>query len=444
MRIPLPALAAVLMCVACSSLVRDPAVRPLPVAAPASVGLSAERLQHMSEYFRTEAARGTAAGYVLMVARYGKLVHSSAVGYRDIERQVPMTLDTRFRIASMTKPVTSVAVLMLYEEGHFYLDEAVARFLPEFANPRVYTGTDAEDNLTTEPARRDITIRDLLTHTSGLGYLGFYDTKTPLGQAYGALPVLASGSLAEKVRLIASMPLYFHPGDGWRYSFADDVLGRLVEVVSGMPFDRFLNERLFVPLNMKATGFYLPSSAKPLLATIYKHDPEGALIPADSSWLGDPGDTSRAPSGGGGLFSTAGDYLRFAQMLANGGSLEGRQYLSPVTVTLMTANQVAEDAQFKFWGPNSTGLGYGFGVGVEIDTRHSWQAGSPGDYSWDGLFDTHWIVSPKTGVVAVLLAQVDRSGNKAPQRTYQDFRNLLFATVTTSHDSTSLRRQAVE
>ena len=431
MRIAPLALAAVLAFVASSSLARDTTVRPLPRAKPASVGLSADRLQHMAEYFRSETVKGTAAGYVLMVARDGKLAFSSAVGYRDIEHQVPMTLDTRFRIASMTKPVTSVAVLMLYEEGRFHLDEAVARFLPEFANPRVYTGTDAEGKLTTEPARRDITIRDLLTHTSGLGYLGFYDTKTPLGQAYGALPILASGPLAEKVRLIASMPLYFHPGEGWRYSFADDVLGRLVEVVSGMPFDRFLDERLFAPLNMKATGFYLPPSAKPLLATIYKHDPEGALIPADSSWLGDPSDMSRPPSGGGGLFSTAGDYLRFAQMLANGGSLDGRQYLSPVTVALMTSNQVAEDAQAKYWGPNSTGLGYGLGVGVEIDTRHSWQAGSPGDYSWGGLFDTHWIVSPRTGIVAVLLAQLDPSGNKAPQRTDQDFRNLLFATVTT-------------
>jgi len=440
MRIPQPALAAVLMCVACSSLARDTAAQPLPVAAPASVGLSAERLQHMAEYFRTEAARGAAAGYVLTVARYGKLVYSSAVGYRDIEHRVPMTLDTRFRIASMTKPVTSVAVLMLYEEGRFLLDEPVARFLPEFAHPRVYTGTDAQGNFTTEPAKRDITIRDLLTHTSGLGYAGFYDSKTPLGQAYGALQLAPQGPLAENVRLIASMPLYFHPGEGWRYSYAHDVLGRFVEVVSGMPFERFLNERLFVPLKMKATGFYVPSSAKPLLATIYKHDPEGGLRPSDSSWLGDPGDTNRWPSGGGGLFSTAGDYLRFAQMLANGGSLDGRQYLSPVTVALMTANQVAEDAQLKFWGPNSTGLGYGLGVGVEIDTRHSWQAGSAGDFSWGGLFDTHWIVSPKTGITAVLLAQVDPSGNKTPQRTYQDFRNLLFATVTTSHDTPSVRR----
>jgi CubicO group peptidase (beta-lactamase class C family) len=405
---------------------------PLPRARPASVGLSAERLQRMTDYFRAEAAKGVAGGYVLAVSRYGKLVYSSTVGYRDIEHKIPMTLDTRFRIASMTKPVTSVAVLMLYEEGRFLLDEPVARYLPEFAHPRVYTGTDAQGNFTTEPARRDITIRDLLTHTSGLGYAPFFDLQTPLAQVYGSLQLAPPGTLAEKVRLIAGMPLYFHPGESWRYSYANDVLGRLVEVVSGMPFERFLDERLFVPLKMQATGFYVPSAARPLLATVYKHGPDGGLQPSDLGWLrdlGDPSDATHWPSGGGGLFSTAGDYLRFAQMLANGGSLDGRQYLSPVTVALMTANHVAEDAQLKFWGPNSTGLGYGLGVAVEIDTRHAWQAGFAGDYSWGGLLDTHWIVSPKTGIVAVLLAQLDPSGNKTPQRTYYDFRNLLFATV---------------
>jgi CubicO group peptidase (beta-lactamase class C family) len=317
---------------------------------------------------------------------------------------------------------------MLYEEGRFHLDDAVSRFLPEFGDARVYTGVDAEGAFVTEPVTRPITIRHLLTHTAGLGYYGGYDPTTPLGKAYGALPMARPGTLDEKVRAIAALPLYFQPGEGWRYSFADDVLGRLVEVVSGIPFERFLQSRLFDPLGMTHTGFYLPEAELPLLAAVCKHTPSGDLEPSDLP-LASPTDTTRWPSGGGGLVATAGDYLRFAQMLANGGSLGGTRYLSPVTVALMSSNQVADDALVNYWGANSKGLGYGLGVGVVIDAARSPQADLPGDYSWGGFFDTHWIVSPRTGIVAVLFAQVDPRGNKSPQRTAPDFRNLLFAAV---------------
>lgn len=420
-----------LTCTICPVNARDNSCGPLPQATPESVGLSTARLNAMTEHFRREASQNSAAGYVLLVARYGKLVHSRAVGFRNIEQRQAMTLDTRFRIASMTKPITSVAVLMLYEEGRFQLDDPIARFLPEFANPRVYTGTDAQGNLTSEPAKRGITIRDLLTHTSGLGYGELFDPPTPLRDAYEALKLRSPGKLADKVRQIASLPLYYQPGSDWRYSYAHDVLGRLVEVVSGVSFEKFLNDRLFSPLKMTSTGFYMPPSAKLMLATIYKHDAQGALQPSQLPWILDASDTTRSPSGGGGLISTAGDYLRFAQMLEFGGSLEGRQYLSPTTVDLMTQSQVAEDVMFKYWGANSIGLGYGLGIGVELDTRHAPHAGYPGDFNWDGLFDTHWLASPKTGLVAVLMTQVDRSGNKSPQRTEPDFHNLLYAAVTT-------------
>ena len=406
------------------------ALSVLPRATPAAVGLSAGRLERMADHFRAEVAKRSAAGYVLMVARHGKLVYSTAVGMRDRERQRPMTLDTRFRLASMTKPVTSVAVLMLYEEGRFQLDDPVSRFLPEFADARVFTGVDEHGNLTGEPAKRPITIRHLLTHTSGLGYGPAYDPASPLTKAYAALKLGAPGSLADKVRTIASLPLYAQPGDEWRYSFADDVLGRLVEVVSGRPFDRFLKERLFDPLGLRATGFVIPDADAGLLATVYKHNPAGDLERSDLELFQAPTDPTRWPSGGAGLVSTAGDYLRFAQMLANGGSLDGREYLSPVTVALMTANHVPDDALFKYWGANSRGLGYGLGVGVEIDAKSAPQAGCAGDYSWGGFLDTHWVVSPRTGIVGVLLTQIDPRGNTTPQRTDVDFRNLLFAAVT--------------
>lgn len=402
---------------------------PLPRARPESVGMSAARLQYMTQFFKIESARHAAAGYVMMVARDGKLIHESAIGYRNLEQQVPMTLDTRFRLQSMTKPITAVAVLMLYEEGRFHLDDPVARFLPEFAHPRVFTGVDAKGKLTTEPAQRDITIRDLLTNTSGLGYVAAVDGTTPLGKAYASLTLGPHASLADNVRRIAGMPLFFQPGTAWRYSYSYDVLGRLVEVVAGMPFAQFLSQRLFVPLQMHATGFYLQDGDEALLATPYRHDGAGGLQAVHARRVDDPSDTRRWPSGGGGLISTAGDYLRFAQMLANGGSLDGHQYLSPVTVALMTENHVPKDAEEQFWGSDSVGLGYGLGVGVEIDTRHAPQAGFLGDYEWGGYFDTHWLVSPRTGIVAVMLAQVVPTANHEAQRTDVDFRDLLFASV---------------
>jgi len=405
-----------------------PASGPLPTAKPEAVGMSAARLDAMTEFFRAAASAHRSAGYVLMVARNGKLVHASAVGYRNLEAGLPMTLDTRFRIASMSKPITTVAVLMLYEEGRFQLDDPIARFLPEFANPRVYTGVDAEGAMITEPAKRGITIRDLLTHSSGLGYL--FDSKTPLGKSYLALKIDPHGSLADNVRLIASQPLYFQPGEGWFYSYADDVLGRLVEVVSGKPFQQFLRERLFAPLKMNSTGFYVPADANSLMVSMYKRDADGALGLATE--FDDPTDPRRWPSGGGGMISTAGDYLLFAQMLLNGGSLEGHQYLSPVTVDLMTHNQVAETAMVDFWGVGSTGLGYGLGIGVELDTRRATHAGYPGDFSWGGVFDTHWVASPRTGIVAVLLTQTDPYGTDATQQRAandDDMMNLVFAAV---------------
>jgi len=368
--------------------------QPLPVATPASVGLSSAGLQRMGEFFANQAAGRSTPGYVLMVARAGQLAFARAIGNRELGTEQPMTLDTRFRIASMTKPVTAVAVLMLYEAGKLHLDDPVARFLPEFTHSRVFTGLDAQGEFTTVPALRGIIIRDLLTHRSGLGYGS--DAQTPLGKAYQALRFNPFGTLAEKVRLIAGLPLYAQPGEAWRYSYAYDVLGRVVEVVSGRPFPQCLNERLFLPLKMLATGF-----------------------PA-----------RRVPSGGDGLLSTAGDYLRFAQMLANGGSLEGRRYLTAGTVAAMTRNQVADDALFRSWGKYFEGFGYGLGVGVEIDPTHAPHAAFAGDFYWGGIFNTHWVASPATGIVAVLMNQADPSDYALRQRTEADFQNLLFAALT--------------
>ena len=387
----------------------------------------------MGTFFEQQAARDAAAGYVIMVARDGKLAWSAAVGMRDREQKLPMTLDTRFRIASMTKPVTAVAVLMLYEEAKLQLDDPVARYLPEFAHPVVFAGLDADGKPKTEPARRPITIRHLLTHTAGLGYGTLFDKGSPNAEAWSGLSLSPDETLEKKVKDVAKLPLYTQPGEAWRYSVANDVLGRLVEVVSGMPFDRFLQTRVFDPLQMTHTGFFVPAEAQPLVAKVYKHDEQGALVPGDFGPLTVHTTAPAFISGGGGLISTAGDYLRFAQMLANGGSLEGRQYLSPVTVELMVSNQVADDAQARYWGEDSRGQGYGLGVAPQIDFRQAPFANLDGDFAWGGLFDTHWVASPETGLVAVLMTQVNPVGNPAPRRTDGDFRGLLYASVRTLH-----------
>ena len=404
---------------------------PLPIARPAALGLSPERLAYMGQYFGQQSAQDVAAGYVIMVARDGKLAYAQAVGMRDREQQLPMTLDTRFRIASMTKPVTAVAVLMLYEEARLHLDDPLSRYLPEFADVRVFAGLDDKGKPKTEPVRRPITVRHLLTHTAGLGYGKLFDGGSPNAEAWSTLSLSSTETLEQKVKEVAKLPLYTHPGDAWRYSVASDVLGRVVEVISGMPFDQFLQQRVFDPLQMTHTGFFVPVEAQSLVARVYKHDENGKLVPGDFGPIGVPTSAPAFISGGGGLISTAGDYLRFAQMLANGGSLEGRQYLSPVTVALMTSNQVDEDAQERYWGDDSKGLGYGLGVAPQIDFRQSPYADLDGDFTWGGILDTHWMASPRTGLVAVLMTQMNPVGRTEPRRTDGDFRGLLFASVRT-------------
>jgi CubicO group peptidase (beta-lactamase class C family) len=394
---------------------------------PESVGLSRARLNAMAAHFDAEAKAKAAPGYVLLIARHGKVIFSSTTGYRDIEAGAPMTMDTRFRIASMTKPITSAAVMMLVEDGRLHLHDPVSRYLPEFAEMRVATGVDEKGEITTEPAKRRITIEDLLTHTSGLGYV--FDVKTPLGKVWRGLMGQTAADLAEFSRKIATMPLYFHPGERFFYSFADDILGRVVEVVSGQPFDQFLDTRLFAPLGMKSTGFRVAKADIASLATLYRHDANGGLE-RSTAISGDPTSPTVLPLGGGGLISTVPDYFKFAQMLANGGSFEGKRYLSPATVAQMIRNRLPAFEMEKFWGPNSKGLGYGLGLGMTVDAGRAPYAALDGDFSWGGLYDTQWVASPQTGIVAVIMTQMDPSGDREPKRTSTDFRNLLYAAVT--------------
>ena len=402
---------------------------PLPRATPESAGMSSSRLAAMGEFFKRETGRDAAAGYVILVARDGKLVYSAAVGMQDREQGVPMSLDTRFRIFSMTKPVTSVAVLILYEEGKLQLDDPVSRFLPAFERSQVFVGVDADGKPRTEPARQPITVRQLLAHTAGLGYGPGYDQGSPIAADWDAFNLWGPQSADDKMRALAALPLYFEPGTGWRYSYATDVLGHLVAVVSGMPFADFLQQRLFGPLGMTRTGFSVPPADAGRVATAYRRKADGKLEPAGGPLATPPTAPPPFASGGAGLISTAGDYLRFAQMLADKGRFGGRQYLAPTTVELMTSQQVPDDAMGKAYGQVWRGLGFGLGVSPVIDHRHVPQANRNGDYTWPGVLDTNWMVSPSTGIVAVVLAQVARGADGQANRTYQDMHNQVYQAV---------------
>jgi len=402
---------------------------PLPRAKPESVGMSSERLAAMGEFFRRETERDSAAGYTILVARGGKLVYSAAVGMQDREKGVPMSLDTRFRIFSMTKPVTSVAVLMLYEEGKLQLDDPVSRWLPAFAQSKVFVGVDADGKARTEPARQPITVRQLLTHTAGLGYGPGYDQGSPIAAEWSAFNLWGAQSADEKIRALAALPLYFEPGTEWRYSYATDVLGHLVAVVSGMPFADFLQQRLFGPLGMTRTGFFVSPADAARVATAYRRKADGKLEPVGGPLAAPPTAPPPFASGGAGLISTAGDYLRFAQMLADQGRFGGRQYLAPATVELMTSDHASAGAMGRAYGEKWRGLGFGLGVSPVIDHRHVPQANRNGDYTWPGVLDTNWMVSPSTGIVAVVLAQVARGADGQANRTYQDMHNQVYQAV---------------
>jgi CubicO group peptidase (beta-lactamase class C family) len=403
---------------------------PLPKAAPESVGISTAGLARISEHLRRNVAANVASGYVLMVARNGKLVYTDAIGQRDRENNLPMTLDTEFRVMSMTKVVTTVAMLMLYEDGRFQLDDPVSRYLPEFATMRVFVRADPDGQIVTEPLKRPITFRHLLTHTSGLGYGAGYDRTSPLAKLWAGVNFYTPASGTEKMHQLATLPLYFQPGESWRYSYAHDVLGYLVEAISGMTLADFVAAHITRPLGMTHTRFYVPPAEAGMLAKVYHHLPDGQLAESEFAARNTPTQPPKFAAGGAGLISTAGDYLRFAQMLENGGRLDGRQYLSPATVKLMTSNQVPDDAQEKFWGSDSVGLGYGLGVSMIIDYRHSPMTSLNGDFTWGGALDTRWLASPASGLVAVLMLQSDPSGDSSPRRTYVDFFNLTYAALT--------------
>ncbi len=364
---------------------------------PEEVGLSQERLDRIDPFMQRYIDENKLPGMITMVARQGKIVHFEKYGMMDIGK--PMELNTIFRIASMTKPITSVAVMILYEEGYFQLDDPISKFIPEFNGLKVFSSKDS-NGIHVVDQIRPMTILDLLTHTSGLTYgLGFGNT--PVDSMYTAAK-FNSGSLKDMIQKLAKIPLLYQPGTKCHYSYSVDVLGYLVEVVSGKPLDVFMRERIFMPLKMKDTDFYVPKEKINRCAAIFgKSDSKGIKVISkpDTNRISQP---PKFLSGGGGLFSTATDYMNFAQMLMNKGELNGVRLLGSKTVDLMTKNHIADDL-LPIGEEFLPGLGFGLGFFVLVD--QSKILGSTGEFGWSGIYNTFFWIDPSEQLICILMTQ---------------------------------------
>ncbi|HUG16706.1 MAG TPA: serine hydrolase domain-containing protein, partial [Thermomicrobiales bacterium] len=388
------------------SLAAQSPSRGLPQAAPEDVGLSSALLQRLTIATQRFIDSGGAPGAVVAVARHGKLAYLHAVGFADVQRKVPLPADAVFRIYSMTKPITAAAIAQLADRGALRYDDPVSRFIPAFASMRVFSSGPAARPLTVA-AERQVTIRDLLTHTSGLLYA--FGT-TPVDSIY-RLARLGSGlqSMARVVDSLAKLPLVASPGAAWNYSVASDVLGRIIEIAADRRLDEYLADEVFRPLAMSETGFHASPALAPRLVVEYVRGTGGAFVPrlGPRVWA-DYDTSSRFFSGGAGLLSTVYDYLRFAQMLLNGGQLDGVRILEPGTVDHMTRSQLPTtipyiDEIFPM------GFGHGYGAAVLVDPARARVPMSPGTFSWSGNAGTHFWIDREKQLIGVAMLQVQNA-----------------------------------
>ncbi len=415
----------VCLCLFIASLALTIPAQTLPKAKPEEVGLSTERLQRINALIQRYIDSNQITGAVTLVARKGRIAHYEAQGTMDVDTKKAISKDALFRMASSTKPVASVAIMMLMEEGKLRLSDPVSNFIPEFRNqqvailkasnppPTVAGQPPPAPDIYTIPATRGITIRDLLTHTSGLG---------SGGNSAGEMAKIVrapTDTLADYIPRLGALPLDFQPGTQWRYSpgAGIDTLGRIVEIVSGLTFDQFLKQRIFDPLGMKDTFFVVPEDRYPRLMTSYRRAGDKLeKLPNQA-----PQPNLKYFSGAGGLTSTTEDYFLFAQMLANGGQLNGKRLLSPHTVELMSSNHVGDMFPGQLGRP--PGMGFGFAVEVVVDAIKADSRRSNGSFGWDGAFGTHFWIDPKEKIVAVLMIQ---TANRALR---YDFENAVMQAI---------------
>ena len=396
----------------------------LAVSKAEDVGMSSERLKRIHPMIQSHVEGKDFSGAVTLVARKGKVVHFEAHGMADVEANKPMKTDTLFRLASMTKPVTAVSILMLLEEGKLVLSDPVSKFIPEYKNPQVAVWNLPNDpagaGLRLVPAAREMTIQDLLTHTSGLAN-GF---EGPAGDFVRRANLPAGGSLDERVKRVAKLPLNFQPGTQWEYSPSTgfDTLGRVVEILSGMSLDQFFKTRVFEPLGMKDTFFTVPPNRLADVPVAYTKGESGLARPQPPAASAVPG--GQYFSGAGGLTGSAADYLSFSQMLLNGGQLNGSRLLSRKTVELMTSDAIGS-LDLRNYAGDQVLKGYGFGLGVRVRRslgENGWM-GSIGDFGWAGALGTYFWIDPKEQLIGIVMIQTRNT------RLRMEYPNLVYQAV---------------
>ena len=410
------------------------------MVSPEEVGVSSERLARIRPVIEKHVADDRLAGALTLIARRGEVVHGECVGVMDRESGKAMQADTIFRIFSMTKPIVCVGLMMLYEQGHFQLFDPVSKYIPAFEDLKVYAGEGASGVELIDP-EREVMIRDLLTHTSGLTYHWLENGRVE--EMYREAGVCAEKPLAEFVADLLKLPLAFQPGTSFRYSFSQDVVAFLIEVLSGQTLDIYLREQLFDPLGMADTGYYVPQEKQDRFAVQYG---SGDILQPDmtvSKWYGDaedgvnkrisgPADSLESKPhgvfrGGHGLVSTAPDYMRFCQMLLNQGELGGARLLSRKTVELMTTNHLAPElTPFEIGGETVPGYGYGLGFRVLLETGQCLTLGSEGEYGWAGAAGTYFWIDPKEEFVGIQMAQFQPGGH---HKIADDFRVAAYQSI---------------
>jgi CubicO group peptidase (beta-lactamase class C family) len=420
---------------------------PTP-ASPESAGMSKAALDRLEQHLKLSYIdSGRFPGTQLLIYRRGKIVHSTVQGFADVERKVPVKDDTIYRIYSMTKPITSVAFMMLVEEGRVAIDEPVHKYIPEWKNFGVFQAGTAPPFLT-KPPSRPMLIVDLLRHTSGLTY-GFQQ-RSNVDAAYREMKigeVEKAGTLQSMIDDLTKMPLEFSPGEAWNYSVSTDVIGYLIGKISGKPFEQFLRERILDPLDMNDTDFFVPAGKAHRFAACYSADPQGGMTfhaadrkggltlqddPTKSSFLSSPSFIS----GGGGLCSTAADYLTFCRALLNGGELGGVRLIGPKTLKLMTSNHLPGGLDLPgmsrslFSEATYNGIGFGLGLAVTMDPAQTLIAGSPGEFNWGGAATTSFFIDPAEELITIFMTQVIPSSAYPLRR---ELRTMVYAAITDSN-----------
>lgn len=390
-------------------------------AEPEDVGMSSQRLDNLTRLGQRYTDQGKLAGVVTAVARHGKVVHLQAQGQLDVESGRPMGLDTIFRLFSMTKPITSVALMTLYEEGLLQLDDPVARYVPEFRDLRVFVAGTPE-KFETRPPLRPMTVRDALTHMTGIASggpttPGQLAERAQLHLIRGDGPLKGTLTLEDMIQRVAGLPLMFDPGTQWNYGISTDIVAYLCQQISGMRYDDFVRERVLAPLGMNDTGYMVPAADVHRFAACYRRGgaDEAALVLSDAAASSRFTQPKAYFAGSGGLVSTVADYMRFCKMLVNGGELEGVRILGPRTLRYMTRNHLPGGQDLATMGRNApvetsrAGTGFGLGFAVLLDPAAAQISGTPGEYYWSGAASTYFFVSPEDDLCAVLLTQLQPS-----------------------------------